>query len=115
MQILTEINKWFPVRVKKTAEKNYRTLFLNTQKALLGEVVSSLRGVAIDWEGDTILMYFYNDGEISDELENDYRCIGTEVVADYYDAYIDDKVIRLDFPTPLPQHEYWAYRRKEIY
>jgi hypothetical protein len=95
-------------------KEKYETLLLNALGALLGEVVPSLRGVAVDWEGNIILMYFYNDGEVSDELENDYRCIGTEVVADYYDAHIDDKVVRLDFPTPLPQHKYWAYKRKEI-
>lgn len=94
--------------------EKYETLLLNTLGALLGEVVPSLRGVAVDWKDNTILMYFYNDGELSDELENDYSCIGTEVVASYYDAMINETIVRLDFPNPLPEHKYWAYRRKEI-
>lgn len=76
------------------------------------EYFPSLRGLAVDWEDNTIVMYFYNNGEISDELENDYRCVGTEVVAQYSDAYIQEEIVRLDFPKPLPKHEYWAYKKK---
>jgi hypothetical protein len=56
-------------------------LLLAAQRALLGEIVPSLRGVAVEWNNHTILVYFYNDGEILPELWNDYSCIGTEVVA----------------------------------
>ncbi len=91
----------------------YTDLILATQSALLGEIVSSLRGVAVDWGDNTILIYFYNDGEISDELENDYSCIGTEVVANYSNAHIDEKIIRLDYPNKLPEHRFWVYKRKE--
>ncbi len=93
----------------------YTNLKLATQSALLGEVVSSLRGVAVDWNNNTILIFLYNDGKISKELENDYSCIGTEVVANYSDADIDERVIRLDFPNKLPDHKHWVFRRKEPY
>ena len=89
-------------------------LLLAAQRALLGEVVPSLRGVAVEWNNHTILIYFYNDGEVLPELWNDYSCIGTEVVASFSTAYIKEKIIRLDYPNKLPEHKYWAYRRKEI-
>lgn len=88
-------------------------LLLATQRALLSEVVPSLRGVAVDWDDNTILVYFYNDGEISDELWNDYSCIGTEIVSSFSTAHISEKIIQLDYPSKLPKHEYWAFRRKE--
>ena len=88
-------------------------LLIASQRALLNEVVPSLRGVAVDWDNNTIVMYFYNDGEISDELWNDYSCIGTEVVSNFSDAHISEKIIRLDYPSKLPDHRFWVYRRKE--
>lgn len=92
----------------------YINLILVTQAALLDEVVPSLRGVAVDWDDNTILAYFYNDGEISEELRNDYSCIGTEIVSNYSTAHISEKIIRLDYPAKLPKHEHWVYRRKEV-
>ena len=67
----------------------------------------------VDWEDDIIVIYFYNDGEISEELDNDYRCVGTEVIANYTDARIAEKIIRLDYPERLPHHEHWVYKRRE--
>lgn len=87
---------------------------LVAQAALLGEIVPSLRGVAVDWIDNTILVYFYHDGAMSEELQNDYSSIGTEIVANYSDADIDEKIIRLDYPHKLPEHNYWTYRRKEL-
>ena len=88
-------------------------LLLATQRALLGEVVSSLRGVAVDWNNNTILVYFYNDGEISDKLKYNYNCIAAEVVASFCEAHINEKINRLDYPNELPKHKFWAYIRKE--
>jgi hypothetical protein len=84
-----------------------------TEMIMATEHFPSLRGIAVDWEDNTIVMCFYNDGEISEELENDYRCVGTEVVAQYSDAYIHEEIMRVDSPQSLPQHKYWAYKRKE--
>ena len=93
------------------SEYKYTDLMLATQSALLGDVVPSLRAGAIDWNNNIILIYFYNGGEISDELRDDYYCIGEEVVANFADADINEKIIRLDCPAQLPEHEYWVYRK----
>ena len=100
--------------LKDKMDEKIIDLLLAAQRALLGEVVLSLRGVAIDWSNNTILVYFYNDGDISSELRNDYSCIGTEIVASFSTAHIIEKIIRLDYPAKLPEHKYWVYRRKEV-
>lgn len=88
-------------------------LKLVAQRALLGEVSPSLRAVAVDWIGNTIIVYFYNHGKITSNLHDDFISIGTDIIANFNDAMIDEKMIRLDYPEPLPLHEFWVYKRKE--
>ena len=57
-------------------ENKFANLLLTAQSALLGEIIPSLRAVAVDWEDNTIIVYFYNDGKISEELWDDFNCIG---------------------------------------
>jgi|ERR1700722_10599254 len=92
----------------------YSYLKLSAQGALLGEVIPSLRGVAVGWSDKTILLYFYNDGKITDEIFDCFSEIGTEIISDFSDALINDHIIRLDYPQPLPFHEHWVFKRKEI-
>ena len=92
---------------------NYRDLLLSVQQALLGEVGSSLRGVAVEWQKNKIIIYFYNEGLISDDLRDDYSCVGTEVIADFPDAIIREEIIRIDTPHKLPSHDFWAFRKRE--
>ncbi len=90
-------------------------LLISAQTALLGAVGPSLRGAAVKWIGNTIMTYFYHDGPITPEIEDDYRCVGTEIVADFDDADIQENIIRCDFPQKLPFENFrWIYRRKEV-
>ena len=91
------------------------SLLLSAQRALLGIVTPVLRGVAVEWNGEDIIIYFYNDGQISEELEDDYMCVGSEIISDFTSGIIDEKIVRLDLPAPLPKHDLWAYRRKESF
>lgn len=92
---------------------NYSDLLLACQSALLNEVTPSLRGLAVEWSSLTLIMYFYHDGPMTDDLEQDYSCIATEVVANYCDAFLKEKFIQLDFPKPFPEHKHWVYKRNE--
>ncbi len=94
-------------------EYTYSYLLSAAQMGLLYEVVPSIRGVAVDWQQKTILVYFYIDGEISEELREDCSCIGTEIVAHFTEAKIDERIIRVDYPNVLPRHAYWVYLRYE--
>ena len=95
------------------SEDKYQRLVMLTQFALSFEHFPTLRGVAVDWEDNTIQMYFYNNGAISAELNDDYSCIGGEVICNYGTSYIHEEMIRWDCPTPLPFHRFWAYREGE--
>lgn len=93
--------------------KEESELLLSARMALIGEVPPNLRGVAIESNRDNIIIYFYNNGTMTDEEKNDYRCIGTEIIADFNSGMIDERIIQLDYPIQIPSHRYWAYRRKE--
>lgn len=88
-------------------------LILNTSKALLGEIEARFRGVAVEWQNDIINVFFYIDGEIDQDLEDNCTSIGAEIVACYVDVGIEEKIIRIDFPKKLPVHLNWVYKRKE--
>lgn len=96
-------------------------VFINHElcKILLKEINPSLRGVAfeIDDISKVVEIYFYNDGAVTDALENHYSMIDFEASVRFS---IDDKVyesefkiIRSDYPEELPKHSHWAYLRKE--
>lgn len=91
-------------------------LKLSVNRALWGEVIPSLRKVILKWHpGDeTAWIIFYHNGKISDAIEDHYSCIHTEVEAEYLiDPRIDFKIIRCDYPQPLPQEENTVYARCE--
>ena len=88
-------------------------LLLNTQRALLGEIESSFRAITVEWQDHMIIVYFYIDGVISEELRDKCTSIATEIVAAYIDVGITEKIIRLDYPQEIPIHPHWAYRREE--
>lgn len=91
-------------------------LKLSINRALWGAVIPSLRKVYLKWKpGDeTAMILFYHDGEVTDAVEEHYSCIHTEVEADFIvDPRIDFKVIRCNYPHPLPQEPYIIYARKE--
>jgi hypothetical protein len=92
---------------------SYSSLIWYTQRALWQEIVPYFRGVAVEWKNDIIVLYFYIDGEISQELHDDCTSIGAEVIACYIKAKITEEIVRLDYPHLLPKHQHWVYRRKE--
>jgi hypothetical protein len=94
-------------------EETYYFLLSATRKALIGEIQSCFRGIAVKWLGKTAELFFYIDGEISERLQDDCSSIGSEVVANFSYAKIDEHIVRVDYPLLLPKHKYWAFRRYE--
>lgn len=89
---------------------------LSINRALWGEVIPSLRKVILDWNTgkETAYIKFYHDGVITPIIEEHYSCVHTDVEADFLiDPKIDFKIIRCDFPNPLPNKEHIIYARKE--
>ena len=92
-------------------------LLLSVQRALLGAVPSTLRGVACGWSGSEINLRFVFDGPISSEDEENMRVVATEVVSDFLaPVTIEEQIVRADWPARLEHYalQYWAFLRKEV-
>ena len=86
---------------------------LSLNRALWGEVFPSLRSARIDWTEDKIILYFYHDGEISEDDWDSAHCVGTEVIADFPYHKLEVNIERCDYPQRPPQIGELVYRRKE--
>ena len=83
-------------------------------RALWGEVSPALRAMAIDWDEKFIYLFFYYDGEISEEDIESAECACTEIIADFWEHYeFDLQILRLDAPQKIPERGCMVYRRRE--
>lgn len=86
------------------------------QNALQDAVTPELRAVVMDVNKDEESLYIrmYYDGNISDDLIDQYDCAITECSAHYVpDTISDYGVERLDYPQKIPVRGRLAYLRKE--
>lgn len=86
---------------------------LSLQTALGGSVTPQLRAVTVDVDKsmETVILFFFYDGEISEELHEISSLVGTETE---YPCYLNEEhVLRLDFPEKIPLRGKFAYLRKE--
>jgi hypothetical protein len=89
---------------------------LAMQSALLREVTPALRAVILDLDCNAGIfhVYFYQDGEISEEQADTWDCVNCEASADLGPIMIEPKIARLDYPLPIrPTRGYYAYLRYE--
>ena len=94
----------------------------SVQVGLLGNVFPELRAVSVDSKENLIQVYFYVDGEISDEQRECCECVLDDIIADFFlTKKYDEKgllefeypVIRLDAPKKPPLVGHWVYYRYE--
>ncbi len=89
---------------------------LATQRALLGEVTPNLRAVIIELEpkNKSGKIFFYYQGEISEEVFDVASCVITEITAAFPVGYqFEEHIERLDTPSKIPIQGRLAYLRKE--
>lgn len=88
---------------------------LSVQRALLGNVTTNMRAIAVELNEFDISLLFYYDGKIKENDEETASEIETEVMADFYDYYnIDVNLIRLDYPKPIKNSSgFYIYLREE--
>lgn len=89
-------------------------VLLSMQRALLGAVTPTLRGVAVSWTADRIVARFiYDEGPRDHDLMLKTE---TEVLADFDESVATDFVVEVE-PAPAPlalsNGEVWVYRRHE--
>ena len=86
---------------------------LSLNRALWVEVSPLLRAALISWNDDEIHLFFYYDGEISEEDNDSAECAATEVIAGYPEYALEIDILRWDAPKPIPQTGELVYQRRE--
>ncbi len=93
---------------------NRVNLILAMNRALWGEVSPALRAAKIKGDSDIIHLYFYYDGEISEDDRESAECVATEVIANFPEHALEIDILQWDYPKPIPQGESeTVYHRKE--
>jgi hypothetical protein len=90
-------------------------LICSVNRALLMEVGPALRAVAARRESGTVRLRFFFDGDISMEDRESANCVAGEVIADFPECDLDERIDRVDAPKPLPSEDGWVtvYMRRE--
>ncbi len=87
---------------------------LSMGRALLGAVSPALRAAKIAWDEEAVHLYFYYDGEISEEDHESAECVATEVITDFPEYELEIDILRWDYPKPIPQEGLeTVYHRRE--
>ncbi len=97
--------------------KNYKLdrvgAILSLNRALLAETVPSLRAAQIKWDQELIHLFFYYDGEVSEEDHESAECAATEVIASYPEHQLEIDILRWDYPKLIPKVGELVYYRRE--
>jgi len=89
-------------------------LLLSAQRALIGNVTSTMRGIAVDLTSQEMNVYIYYEGPLTDDLIDDMAAITGGMIADYHcDVSLNDHYVLHPIPKQLPHHNFWAYKRME--
>ncbi len=104
--------------IDEVKQNSMKTLLpLSLQRALLGMITQNIRAVYADWNDLQVVLYFFFDGEFTEDEAEEVSCIETEVLADILD--IDQSIrsktqcIRLDYPGLINCSGICVYGRKE--
>ncbi len=87
---------------------------LSLNRGLLGEVSPALRAAQIKWDQELIHLFFYYDGEISEEDHEAAECAATEVMADFPEYHYEIDILQWDYPKPIPKEGELVYYRREV-
>lgn len=97
-----------------TSRKLLYTALPCVQRALLGKVTPSLRGVTVGITNGVVQVYCYFDGDPSEQEAEDMGIAAAELHADFPgQGKLEFKVMRCDHPKRMPRLDRMAYHRKE--
>lgn len=86
---------------------------LTMNRALWGEVSPPLRAVRVNWDKDAVYLYFFYNGEISEEDRESAECVATEFISSYPEYNLEVRILRLDYPARIPNEGELVYMRRE--
>ncbi len=75
----------------------------------------SLRGVIGKWNAENeavCLSYYYFDGKPSEEQIEEASVVSVEIIATFPLGLLEENYIRLDYPQPPPESDFWAFRKQ---
>lgn len=99
---------------KKTPNEDRVEALFSMSVGLLSEVTPPLRAASIKWDDESVQLFFYYDGEISEDEIDSISCVSTEVISDFPEYMLkDDVILRIDYPKPIPHQGELVYYRKE--
>ncbi len=82
-------------------------------RALWGEVAPALRKASVKWDDNSVDLYFYYDGQISEEDRESAECVATEFIASYPEYELNVHILRWDYPKQIPNEGELVYCRRE--
>ncbi len=91
-------------------------ILLSVKSGLTTHVSPSLRAVTVDFDTSAkrLILHFFYDGEITDELFDLASCATTEINPGFFDYEVNsDFTTRLDYPKPIPIEGRLVYLRYE--
>ncbi|NKX90266.1 hypothetical protein [Nocardia coubleae] len=90
-------------------------LLLSVNRALWGEVSAAVRAVLCKAEEGVISISFVVEGPITDDDRDLISCVAAEVVADFSDHCVDERIERVDPPTRVAVLPGWhiVFHRRE--
>ncbi len=77
------------------------------------KISPKIRGVTAQWKEEILTAHisFYFDGEAEVEELEDASVTCAEIIAHVPVGVMEEDYIRLDYPCPLPESPFWAYKR----
>lgn len=90
-------------------------LILSLKRALCQEVFPQLRSAQIRYDEQFVYLYFFYDGEITDDDYESMSCAETESSVDFLSHRFITEYTRLDYESPIPLRGDVVYLRKEPY
>ena len=90
-------------------------IVLHAGRALFGSVFAQLRAVSVDTSDTSFRVYFIHDGALTEDQEEECRCAGSELLADYPDSVegFEEIFLRSDMPERIVVPGILAYLRHE--
>lgn len=101
-------------RSSPSEERERDYLILSLKRALQGEVFHQLRSAQIRCDEQFIYVYFYYDGEVSEDDQDSMSSIVAESSTDFIYHQFSIEYIRLNYPSPIPIRGDVVYLRKEL-
>ena len=109
-EIKTDLSKIIQPPIKNRDEElfNIAKNVFSTEK-----IPFSVRGIAVAWEENEIILWIYHEGEFDADIESLNLMPYTRIAAHYLKDYIHDnsRLIQTENSDKLPYHKHWVFLR----